>query len=636
MRNPWSKMTKRGQRRVIATILFILILASIIYYLAARGEPESEIISYSDFIGKVEKGEVSKVNIIRDYIIVTFLDGRSFKVLVNTNYVKPVEDLKKYEVDILFPEPDPTDSYIFLAALLIILLLFTIWLYFFFWGIGPNGEIYWKVWQTRAWLAKQEAKNNKVTFSDVAGIDEAKAELQEVVEFLKNPKRFQRLGAKIPKGILMIGPPGTGKTLLAKAVSGEAKVPFFSIAGSEFVEMFVGVGARRVRDLFDNGKANSPCIIFIDEIDAACGKRTTAITGSDREDNKTVTQFLTEMDGFETADSVIVMASTNRPDSLDPALLRPGRFDRKVFVPLPDTNGREAILKVHARKIIIDPELDFHKIAKIIPGYSGADCANLVNEAALLATRNEECNFVSYDHFVRSRDTILLGPERKSHKRIVKEIAVSIKHESGHTVVAACLKYADRLEKVTTVSRGFTGGVTYFVYNEASMLFKKKMIAGIITGMGGRAAEKLFLDDITTGARNDFENASKMVRDLVCVYGMSSLGPISMDTGSQSDLRYGSVSSLGGTYSEKLKQEVDDICQKISSNAMICAEKILQHRKDFFYRLAEQLTEQETVEGEDIYALAGRYANTITIDDLENIKELEKEFEEIEESKTEL
>ena len=447
--------------------------------------------------------------------------------------------------------------------------------------------------KSKAKLLNNQQK--RVTFKDVAGVDEAKEELQEIIEFLKDPQKFQKLGGKIPKGVLMMGPPGTGKTLLAKAVAGEANVPFFSISGSDFVEMFVGVGASRVRDLFEQGKKNAPCIIFIDEIDAVGRHRGAGLGGGHDEREQTLNQLLVEMDGFESNDGVILMASTNRPDVLDPALLRPGRFDRQVVVGYPDVRGREGILKVHTRKIPLDEGVDVNVIARGTPGFTGADLANLVNEAALIAARHNKKVVTLYD-LEFAKDKVLMGPERRSMVMSDKERRLTAVHEAGHALVGLNIPESDPVHKVTIVPRGRALGVTFFL-PEADVLgrTKEELLAMIANAMGGRIAEELFIGRITTGASNDIEKATELARNMVCQYGMSDLGPLAFGKKDE-QIFLGREINQHRDFSEDTAIRIDQEVKRIVSEQYVRATKILEDNREAMDRLVAALLKHESLD----------------------------------------
>ncbi len=447
--------------------------------------------------------------------------------------------------------------------------------------------------KSKAKLLNNQQK--RVTFKDVAGVEEAKEELVEIIEFLKDPQKFQKLGGKIPKGVLMVGPPGTGKTLLAKAVAGEANVPFFSISGSDFVEMFVGVGASRVRDLFEQGKKNAPCIIFIDEIDAVGRHRGAGLGGGHDEREQTLNQLLVEMDGFESNDGVILVASTNRPDVLDPALLRPGRFDRRVVVGRPDVRGREGILKVHTRKIPLDEAVDINVIARGTPGFTGADLANIVNEAALNAARFNK-KVVAMNDFEIAKDKVMMGAERRSMVISDEEKRITAYHEAGHTLVGLKVPNSDPVHKVTIIPRGMALGVTMYLPEKDRLSATKEFLLGqIATSMGGRIAEDVFIGSITTGASNDIERASEIARAMVCEYGMSALGPMTFGK-KEEQIFLGREISQHRDYSEDTAIKIDQEVQKIVSEQYARAEKIIKDNKESMIALAEALLEFETLD----------------------------------------
>ncbi|MCB9206986.1 MAG: ATP-dependent metallopeptidase FtsH/Yme1/Tma family protein [Ignavibacteriales bacterium] len=452
--------------------------------------------------------------------------------------------------------------------------------------------------KSRAKLSSQSSI--KVTFKDVAGADEAKQELEEIIEFLKEPTKFQKLGGKIPRGVLLLGPPGTGKTLMARAVAGEAGVPFYSISGADFVEMFVGVGASRVRDLFDQGKKNAPCIIFIDEIDAVGRHRGAGLGGGHDEREQTLNALLVEMDGFEQNSGVIIIAATNRPDVLDPALLRPGRFDRQVVVDRPDVKGREGILKVHTRKIPLAPEVDLKVLAKATPGLAGAELANMVNEAALLAARQNK-KVVSMDDFEDAKDKVMMGMERKSMIISEKEKKTTAYHEIGHVLVALKIPESDPVHKVTIIPRGRALGVTtYLPVDEKHTYSKTYLEATIAYALGGRAAEKIVFNSFTTGAGNDIEKATNLARKMVCEWGMSEkLGPLAYGK-NEEELFLGREVTKHNEYSEKTAQEIDDEIKGIVFRGMERAEQILSENIDILHKLSEELLEREILDADEI------------------------------------
>jgi len=452
--------------------------------------------------------------------------------------------------------------------------------------------------------------HNKVTFADVAGIDECKEELEEIIAFLKDPKKFTKLGGRIPKGVLMMGPPGTGKTLLAKAVAGEAGVPFFSISGSDFVEMFVGVGASRVRDLFEQGKKNAPCIIFIDEIDAVGRHRGAGLGGGHDEREQTLNQLLVEMDGFESNEGVILIAATNRPDVLDPALQRPGRFDRRIVVPRPDLNGRIGVLQVHTKRVPLSPEVDLEVIARGTPGMTGADLENLVNEAALFAARQNK-ERVDLGDFESAKDKVFMGPERKSMIMTEKERWNTAVHEAGHTIVGKLLPGCDPVHKVTIIPRGQALGVTWSLPTEDKYnLYRQQMLDQICRAMGGRIAEELMFNEMSSGASNDIERATETARAMVCRWGMSDkLGPLSFGS-SEGEVFLGRDFSSRPNYSEDTARQIDGEVREIVVSCYDRAKKLLQDNFDKLKRVADALMEYETLDAEDVEILVN--GGTIT------------------------
>lgn len=494
-----------------------------------------------------------------------------------------------------------------LYYLLPFLLIFGFWI-FMLRQMQSGGNKALSFGKSRAKLLSNQQK--RVTFKDVAGVEEAKEELQEIIEFLKEPQKFQKLGGRIPKGVLMMGPPGTGKTLLARAIAGEANVPFFSISGSDFVEMFVGVGASRVRDLFEQGKKNAPCIIFIDEIDAVGRHRGAGLGGGHDEREQTLNQLLVEMDGFESNDGVILIASTNRPDVLDPALLRPGRFDRRVVVSRPDVRGREGILKVHTRKIPLGEDVDISVIARGTPGFTGADLANLVNEAALNAARYNK-KVVAMSDFELAKDKVLMGAERKSMVISNEEKRVTAYHEAGHTLVGLKVPNADPVHKVTIIPRGMALGVTQQLPEGDRHNYTKEYLLGQISIlMGGRIAEETFLGNITTGASNDIEKATELARAMVCEYGMSELGPLTFGK-KEEQIFLGREIAQHRDFSEETAIRIDTEVRKIVTEQYERAGKIIDENRDTMVRLAEALLEHESLDGVQIR----RIVAGLTLDD---------------------
>jgi cell division protease FtsH len=453
--------------------------------------------------------------------------------------------------------------------------------------------------KSRARLLSMQQK--KVTFKDVAGVDEAKEELKEIIEYLREPQKFQKLGGRIPKGVLLVGPPGTGKTLLARAVAGEANVPFFSISGSDFVEMFVGVGASRVRDLFEQGKKNAPCIIFIDEIDAVGRHRGAGLGGGHDEREQTLNQLLVEMDGFESNDGVILVAATNRPDVLDPALLRPGRFDRRVVVGLPDVRGREEVLRVHVKKVPVADDVNLNILARGTPGFSGADLANMVNEAALNAARVNRKQVVMYD-FELAKDKVLMGAERKSMLLTDEEKKVTAYHEAGHALVSIMHSHSDPIHKVTIIPRGMALGVTIFLPGDRHNYTREYLEAQLAIAYGGRTAEEIFLNQMSTGAGSDIENATDLARRMVCEYGMSRLGPLTFGK-KEEQIFLGREIAQHRDFSEETARQIDLEVRRLIDEAYQSAHGILEQHKDAMHRIAAALLERETIDAEEVKML---------------------------------
>ncbi|HEY2470613.1 MAG TPA: ATP-dependent zinc metalloprotease FtsH [Terracidiphilus sp.] len=453
--------------------------------------------------------------------------------------------------------------------------------------------------KSRARLLSMQQK--KVTFKDVAGVDEAKEELKEIIEYLREPQKFQKLGGRIPKGVLLVGPPGTGKTLLARAVAGEANVPFFSISGSDFVEMFVGVGASRVRDLFEQGKKNAPCIIFIDEIDAVGRHRGAGLGGGHDEREQTLNQLLVEMDGFESNDGVILVAATNRPDVLDPALLRPGRFDRRVVVGLPDVRGREEVLRVHVKKVPVADDVNLNILARGTPGFSGADLANMVNEAALNAARVNRKQVVMYD-FELAKDKVLMGAERKSMLLTDEEKRVTAYHEAGHALVSIKHAHSDPIHKVTIIPRGMALGVTIFLPGDRHNYTREYLEAQLAIAYGGRTAEEIFLNQMSTGAGSDIENATDLARRMVCEYGMSRLGPLTFGK-KEEQIFLGREIAQHRDFSEETARQIDLEVRRLIDEAYQSAHGILEAHQDAMHRIAAALLERETIDAEEVKML---------------------------------
>ena len=576
----------------------ILIIFTIVLFNAfSTPKDDKKKINYSDFIKMIEQGKISEVTIQENNIEGKKDDGTSFKTYT-PNDAQLITMLRERNIRITV-EPLPTSPWylVFLSSWLPILILFGIWIFMMRqMQVGGNKAL--SFGKSRAKLLTEN--KNRVTFEDVAGVDEAKEEVEEIIEFLKDPQKFQRLGGKIPKGVLLIGPPGTGKTLLARAIAGEANVPFFTISGSDFVEMFVGVGASRVRDLFEQGKKNAPCIIFIDEIDAVGRHRGSGLVGGHDEREQTLNQLLVEMDGFASNEGVILIAATNRPDVLDPALLRAGRFDRQVVVPRPDVKGREGILKVHTKKIPLNGNVDLRVIARGTPGFSGADLANLVNEAALYAARVGK-EKVEMPDFEQAKDKVLMGVERKSMIISDEEKKNTAYHEAGHTLVAKLIPGTDPIHKVTIIPRGMSLGLTQQLPIDEKHTYPAEYLnSNIAILLGGRASEEIVLSHPTTGAGNDIERATELARKMVCEWGMSvELGPLSFGKKEEA-IFLGREITQHRDYSEATAVAIDKEVKKIVMENFNRAKSLILERIDTLHALAKALLEKEVLEGPEI------------------------------------
>ena len=584
----------------LALWLVISLMMVMLFQIFKQPDRSSASVGYSDFLSMVESGSVSSVTIQGDNILGMSAQGpfktyapkdpeliglmRSKGVKIS---VKPQEDSSWFQV---------------LLSWVPMLLLIGVWI-FFMRQMQAGGGKAMSFGKSRAKLMTDSQE--KVTFEDVAGIEEAKEELEEIVEFLRDPKKFTRLGGRIPKGVLLVGSPGTGKTLLARAIAGEADVPFFSISGSEFVEMFVGVGASRVRDLFVQGKKNAPCIIFIDEIDAVGRHRGAGLGGGHDEREQTLNQLLVEMDGFESNEGVILISATNRPDVLDPALLRPGRFDRQVVVPIPDLKGREGIMKVHLKKKVVSKDVDATILARGTPGFTGADIENMINEAALMAARRGKDSVDMVD-FEDAKDKVLMGAERKSMIISDEEKKITAYHESGHTLVAKLLPNTDPIHKVTIIPRGRALGLTQQLPEDEKHTYPKEyLLSNIAILMGGRAAEEIVLNMQTTGAGNDIERASDLARKMVCDYGMNeNLGPLAFGKGEE-QIFLGREISQHRDYSELTAQKIDDEVRNIVNSAYEKASKLIKDNVDTLHTMAKALLEKETLDGKAIDEIMG-------------------------------
>ncbi len=590
--------------RTLVVWIAILVVVILLWNTVQAGRVQKVNLTFSDFLEQVEKGNVAEVEIRGQDLTGTFRGGDRYAegdpfTTYAPDYPDLVEQLRAANVEIKAGAPKTNPLLQFLFGWAPFLLLFGLWI-FFMRQMQTGGNKALSFGKSRAKLLSASGK--KVTFKDVAGVEEAKDELQEVVEFLKDPQKFQKLGGRIPKGVLLMGPPGTGKTLLARAIAGEANVPFFSISGSDFVEMFVGVGASRVRDLFEQGKKNAPCIIFIDEIDAVGRHRGAGLGGGHDEREQTLNQLLVEMDGFESNEGVILIAATNRPDVLDPALLRPGRFDRRVVVDRPDINGRLGILGVHTRNIPLAPDVDLAVLARGTPGFAGADLANLVNEAALVAARHEKTK-VAMEDFEFAKDKVLMGVERKTLMLTEEERRVTAYHEAGHALVAAFLPESDPLHKVTIIPRGRALGVTMQLPLEDKYTYRKRYVeTQIAVLMGGRVAEELTQEDVTTGAGNDIERATEMARRMVCEWGMSELGPLAYGAKDE-PVFLGRDFTQRADYSEDTAERIDLEVQRIVQHAYDMAMGVLTEQRPVLERLARELLEVESLDGKRVYEL---------------------------------
>ena len=592
--------------KIAVWLVIALVLFTVFKQFGGGGTASSSALSYSDFLDQVKAGQIKTVVIDDRSILATTVDDK--KVRTNVTYLDRglIGDLVKYGVkfDVRVEEEKPLLLSIFISWFPMLLLI-GVWIFFMrqMQGGGRGGAFSFGKSKARM----LDESNNTVTFADVAGCDEAKEEVAEFVDFLKDPSKFQKLGGRIPRGALMVGSPGTGKTLLAKAIAGEAKVPFFTISGSDFVEMFVGVGAARVRDMFENAKKHAPCIIFIDEIDAVGRQRGAGLGGGNDEREQTLNQMLVEMDGFETGTGVIVIAATNRPDVLDPALLRPGRFDRQVVVPLPDIRGREQILGVHMRKVPLAPDVKGDILARGTPGMSGADLANLVNEAALFAARRNK-RLVDMDDFEMAKDKIMMGTERRTMVMDDEEKRNTAYHESGHAIIGKLLPKCDPVHKVTIIPRGRALGVTMSLPERDKYSYDREyMLSKIAMLFGGRIAEEVFMNQMTTGASNDFERATQMARDMVTRYGMSDkLGPM-VYAENEGEVFLGRSVTRTTQVSEATMQTVDSEIRRIIDEQYALARKLIEEHSDKMHALAKALLEWETIDAEQIDdIMAGR------------------------------
>jgi cell division protease FtsH len=593
---------RQSYKTILLWVVLILMFVAFYQFFAQHGR-EAKKLDYSDFIAKVEAGEVREVKVKDNTSYQGRLrDGSEFETTGPIDPMATISDrLVKAGVRLTFERPEQNSFWVTVLVQYLPLVFLFLLFFFFMRQLQSGGGKAMSFGKSKAKLMTEH--HNKVTFADVAGIDESKDELEEIISFLKDPKKFTRLGGRIPKGVLLMGPPGTGKTLLARAVAGEAGVPFFSISGSDFVEMFVGVGASRVRDLFEQGKKNAPCIIFIDEIDAVGRHRGAGLGGGHDEREQTLNQLLVEMDGFESNEGVILIAATNRPDVLDPALLRPGRFDRRITVPRPDLNGRLGILKVHTKKTPLEVAVDLVQIARGTPGFSGADLENLVNEAALYAARRNK-ERLAIEDFEFAKDKVLMGTERRSMIISEKEKRTTAIHEAGHALVAKIIPGTDPVHKVTIIPRGRALGLTQQLPQEDRLNISQEYATNqIAILMGGRLAEEITFNHKTTGAGNDIEVATNLARSMVCEWGMSErMGPLAFGK-KEGEVFLGREMQSVATFSERTAQDIDDEVSRIVREQYDRAKRILLENQALLNRIADALLEYETIDSSDIDVL---------------------------------
>jgi cell division protease FtsH len=582
--------------------VFILMCLMLLWAVVQRGANmgKEQEYSYSDLYDKVQNGQVQDAAIQGDELHghLKTSPKDQFHTTLPADYNDLLKAMIAAKVNFSIKEPQNNVLIPLLINVGPFVLLIGVW-FFMLRQMQSGGNKALSFGKSRARLLSMQQK--KVTFKDVAGVDEAKEELKEIIEYLREPQKFQKLGGRIPKGVLLVGPPGTGKTLLARAVAGEANVPFFSISGSDFVEMFVGVGASRVRDLFEQGKKNAPCIIFIDEIDAVGRHRGAGLGGGHDEREQTLNQLLVEMDGFESNDGVILVAATNRPDVLDPALLRPGRFDRRVVVGLPDVRGREEILRVHIKKVPVSDDTNLNVLARGTPGFSGADLANMVNEAALNAARVNRKQVTMYD-FELAKDKVLMGAERKSMLLTDEEKRVTAYHEAGHALVSFIREHSDPIHKVTIIPRGMALGVTVYLPDDRHNYTREYLETRLATAYGGRVAEEIFLNQMSTGAGSDIESATDLARRMVCEYGMSRLGPLTFGK-KEEQIFLGREIAQHRDFSEETARQIDLEVRRLIDEAYQSAHSIVDANADAMHRIAAALLERETIDAEEVRLL---------------------------------
>ncbi len=593
-----NQLPKMKKSQTITFWLVILLIIFVMFQMGRMGNGKAEEITYTEFINMVDRGEVTRVGFDNKDIQITDRSGNNYSTYMPFEDSDLVKSLTAKNIIVYSKKPSQLLG--ILLSWFPFLLFIGVWIFIMRGMRGGAGQAFS--------FGKSKARLNvggstKITFADVAGVDEAKEELEEIIEFLKAPKKFQKLGGRIPRGVLLLGRPGTGKTLLAKAVAGEAKVPFFSISGSDFVEMFVGVGASRVRDMFVQAKKSAPCIAFIDEIDAVGRHRGSGLGGGHDEREQTLNQLLVEMDGFDPNDSVIIIAATNRPDVLDPALLRPGRFDRQVIVDLPDIKGREEILKVHTRKLPIAKEVSFTVVARVTPGFSGADLANLVNEAALLAARKNKKK-IEMDDFEEAKDKVTMGKARKSKVITEEDKKITAVHEVGHVLCSMFLEKVEPIHKVTIIPRGFSGGATHLLQTDKTYYTRSYLKQSLVGLLGGRTAEEIIFNEISSGASNDIERATNWAKEMVCTLGMSDkIGPMTVSK-KESQVFLGRDISQHENISEQTAKLIDDEIRSLIMEAHDKSREILSKHKKLLQIMSDVLLEKETLEANEIYQIA--------------------------------